>query len=414
MTFFDIDTWQEIFDSLRRHKLRSLLTAFGVFWGIFILVLLLGTGRGLEKGTLQNFGDMAKNSVFFWGWRTQLPHKGFNPGRYIEFSMTDIDAIYANIPEVQYVTTIRELGEQDATYGDRKGKFGLSGQMPEAPYFFPMQIQGRFLNALDMTGKRKVAVIGEQVKQMLFQGNDPIGKYITAGGVSFLVVGVFNLRNPENESDLKTINIPLSTMQQAFHLGEDIGMLAALAQPDVPANVAEEKIKALLKRRHAVHPDDMQAIGSWNMGQEFSQLQALFKGINLFIWLVGAGTIVAGIVGVSNIMLIIVKERTREIGIRKALGATPFSIVSLILQESVLLTAVSGYMGLVGSVIFIEVVGLLMDKFHLQSDYFSNPEIDFSTAITATILLVVTGAIAGYIPARQAAKIQPIEALRSE
>lgn len=249
---------------------------------------------------------------------------------------------------------------------------------------------------------------------MLFQGNDPIGKYITAGGVSFLVVGVFNLRSPENESDLKTINIPLSTMQQAFHLGEDIGMLAALAQPDVPANVAEEKIKALLKRRHAVHPDDMQAIGSWNMGEEFSQLQALFKGINLFIWLIGAGTIVAGIVGVGNIMLIIVKERTREIGIRKALGATPFSIVSLILQESVLLTAVSGYMGLVVSVIFIEAVGLLMDKFHLQSDYFSNPEIDFSTAITATILLVVTGAIAGYIPARQAAKIQPIEALRSE
>ena len=312
------------------------------------------------------------------------------------------------------MTTTIELGEQDATYGDRRGKFGLSGQMPEAPYFFPMQIQGRFLNALDMTGKRKVAVIGEQVKQMLFQGSDPIGKYITAGGVSFLVVGVFNLRSPENESDLKTINIPLSTMQQAFHLGEDIGMLAALAQPDVPANVAEEKIKALLKRRHAVHPDDMQAIGSWNMGQEFSQLQALFKGINLFIWLVGAGTIVAGIVGVGNIMLIIVKERTREIGIRKALGATPFSIVSLILQESVLLTAVSGYMGLVVSVIFIEAVGLLMDKFHLQSDYFSNPEIDFSTAITATILLVVTGAIAGYIPARQAAKIQPIEALRSE
>ncbi len=411
---FNLDTWSEIFDSLHRHKLRSLLTAFGVFWGIFMLVLLLGAGRGLEKGALSSFGDMAKNSVFFWGSRTQLPYKGLNPGRYIQFNNADIDAVRAAIPDVLHVSAQIDVGEQNMTYGVQKGRFNLTGMMPEASYFYPLEFQGRLLNVLDMKHKRKVALIGSQVKQMLFHDEDPIGKYMYVEGMAFQVIGIFDIRNPEDQDALKTIYVPLTTLQQAFHLGEDFHFFMALADPNVEAALVEEHVKAVLQRRHSVHPDDHRAIGSWNMGREFGELQALFRGINVFIWLVGAGTIVAGIVGVSNIMLILVKERTKEIGIRKALGATPFSIISLILQESVLLTAISGYMGLVASVGLIEGISYAMNTFHLQSDFFSNPEIDFRTAIFATILLVVTGAIAGYIPARQAAKINPIEALRSE
>lgn len=410
----NLDTWAEILDSLQRHKLRSLLTAFGVFWGIFMLVLLLGAGRGLEKGALSNFGDMAKNTVFFWGGRTQMPYKGLNPGRYIQFTNADIDAVRAAVPEAMRISAQIDIGEQNMAYDTQKGRFNLTGLMPDASYFYPLEIEGRLMNALDMTHKRKIAIIGSQVKEMLFGDEDPIGKYMYVEGIAFQVVGIFNIRNPEDQDALKTIYVPLTTMQQAFHFGENFYFFMVLADPTVAGDVVEEKVKTVLQRRHSVHPDDRQAIGSWNMGREFGQLQALFRGINVFIWLVGAGTIVAGIVGVSNIMLILVKERTKEIGIRKALGATPASIISLILQESVMLTAVSGYLGLVASVGLIEGISYAMDKFHLQSDYFSNPEIDFRTAIIATILLVVTGAIAGYIPARQAANINPIEALRSE
>jgi putative ABC transport system permease protein len=228
-------------------------------------------------------------------------------------------------------------------------------------------------------------------------------------------VGVFNVRNPDDDgSDLEQIYIPLTTLQRAFNRGNSIGFFGAVAGSDVDAALVEEKITDVLKKRHRVAPEDPRAIGSWNSGEEFSQLQALFRGIRIFLWIVGSGTIIAGIVGVSNIMLIIVKERTKEIGIRKALGATPFSIISLILQESIFITAISGYMGLVASVGLIELSGYLMNRFHLQSDYFSNPEIDFNAAITATIILIITGALAGYIPARTAAKINPIEALRSD
>ncbi len=412
---FDLDKWQEIFNTIQRHKLRTLLTAFGVFWGIFMLVLLLGAGRGIEKGVYSNFGQIATNSFFMWGRTTRLAYKGFRPGRWIRLTNEDIDAIREQIPEAAYIAPFAHYGERTITSGTKSGSFMVLGFAPEAKYLRPLEIQGRFLNLTDMKEKRKVAIIGKQVQKVLFGKEDPIGQYINIQGVFFQVAGVFDTKGIGGDSGaLEEIYIPLTTLQQAYNRGNTIGWFGAVVDPAIPVEAIEERTKNFLKKRHSVAPEDVRAIGSWNAGKEFGQLQALFRGIRMFIWVVGAGTIVAGIVGVSNIMLIIVKERTREIGIRKALGATPFSIISLILQESIFITALSGYMGLVASVGLLELASYLMNRFQLQSDYFNNPEIEFGAAITATIILVITGALAGFIPARTAARINPIEALRSE
>jgi putative ABC transport system permease protein len=385
-----------------------------VFWGIFMLVLLLGAGRGIENGTYEQFGDLAKNSVFIWGERTQKPYKGFKPGRWIGLNNDDITAIRENIPEAKYIAAQNHSGDSAVTYGNKNGTFTVIGSNPEAIYVETPRLNGRFINVLDCNAKRKVAVIGNQVQVMLFGQEDPIGKYLTIRGVFFQVVGVFEPTGPGSEREAEQIYIPITTMQRLFQWGNYIGYIAIIAEDNIPASIVEEETKTLLKRRHKVAPDDPRGIGSWNAEKEFNQFRGLFRGIRIFIWVVGAGTIVAGIVGVSNVMLIIVKERTREIGIRKALGATPFSIITLILQESIFLTAISGYTGLVVSVGLIELASYAMNVFELQSPYFSNPEIDFAAGISATIILVITGALAVLITARTAAAVNPIEALRSE
>lgn len=412
---FDFDKWQEIFDSLRRHKLRTLLTAFGVFWGIFMLIALLAAGRGIEKGVYSDFGNFAKNSVFIWTERTQLPYKGFKPGRWIRLTMDDVTAICMTIPEAKYIAAQVYLGDSSVSFQEKSGTFTVMGVNAESVHLeSPNLIEGRFLNIPDEENARKVAVIGSTVKMTLFAMEAAQRKYITIRGVFFQVIGVFEPTQPGSEQAGEAIYIPITTAQRTFLRGDMIHDIALVAESHIPASVVETKVKDLLKLRHKVAPEDSRAIGSWNAEKQFGEIQSLFRGIRIFTWVIGAATIVAGIVGVSNIMLIIVKERTREIGIRKAIGATPFSIISLILQESVTLTAVSGYIGLVSSVGLIELASYLMDRFHLQSTFFTNPEIDFRTAILATIVLVVTGALAGLIPARTAARINPIEALRSE
>ena len=415
---FDFDKWQEILTTLQRQKLRTLLTAFGVFWGIFMLVLLLGVGRGLEKGVYANFEGLATNSFFVWGGKTSLPYKGLNPGRGIAITNADLEAIRDSITEIEYLNASAHLwGESVISYKNRSGSFTVLGDLPDLLSIEPREmLQGRFINIPDVESNRKVAVIGRRVKELLFGEEDPLGQYITINGVSFQVVGVFNLRKTgdQGRDPTELIHIPLPTLQQTFDYGDKIGWLGVCVEGNVSASAVETRVKDLLKKRHKVAPEDERGIGSWNAEKLFKKVQELFCVLAFFIWLVGTGTIIAGIVGVSNIMLIIVKERTCEIGIRKALGATPFSIVSLILQESVFITAVSGYMGLVAGVGAIEGIGYIMDTFHLQNEIFTNPEIDFQMAITATVLLVITGALAGLIPARNASKINPIEALRSE
>lgn len=415
---FDLDKWQEIFTTIQRHKLRTLLTAFGVFWGIFMLVLLLGVGRGLEKGVYQEFRGVATNSFFLWGGRTSIPYKGLNPGRYIRFSNDDVNALREHIPEAKYINANSYLwGEFAIKYQEKSGAFNVQGCLPDFLHIESLDIpEGRFINLRDAQDKRKVVVIGQRVRDVLFGVEDPLGKYVDIKGVFFQVVGVFKVISSGGQGQDRTerLYMPVTTMQQAYNQGNWVRSMGIGVAEDASASAVEEKVVEFLKARHKVAPDDQRGIGSWNIEEEYRKIQNLFRGITIFIWLVGTGTIIAGIVGVSNIMLIIVKERTREIGIRKALGATPFSIISLILQESIFITAISGYMGLVAGVGVIEGVSYGMTKFSMQSTYFSNPEVEFRVAITATIVLVVTGAIAGLIPARKAATINPIEALRSE
>jgi putative ABC transport system permease protein len=414
---FDFDKWQEIFTSLGRHKLRTFLTAFGVFWGIFMLTLLLGVGQGLENGVYEQFSRSATNRTNIWSRRTRLPYKGLNAGRRIRLTNNDVAAILTHIPEAQHVNAnLWVWGEFALKYKTNSSAFSVQGVLPEyIRAYYRDIIQGRFLNAQDIERRRKVVVIGKRVKNVLFGTQEPIGEYIDIKGVLFRVIGVFDVVGfGEDEQATEQVYIPLSTLQRTFQRGEQVGSLNIIVDPAIPVPVVQEKVLDLLKRRHSVHPDDTRAIGTWDSGENFRKLQGLFVGIRIFLWIVGTGTLIAGIVGVSNIMLIIVKERTREIGIRKALGATPWSIVNLILQEAMFLTAISGYLGLIASVILLEGVTYAMERFGVRNEFFSRPAVEMPMAIAAIIILIIAGMLAGFIPARSAAKINPIEALRSE
>jgi putative ABC transport system permease protein len=415
---WDADEWQEILSGLKKHKLRTALTAFGVFWGIFMLVLLIGIGNGLETGVMRQFEDLAVNTLYVWSDRTSIPYKGLKAGRWFPLTNEDTGALQASFPEIQNLSPQLNLwGDYTVDRKDKSSSFRVSGVGPEYLRIRATRIEkGRPFNLLDMERKRKVAVIGSRVREVLFaNGEDPLGQYIKIKGVYFQVVGLLGTRAVGgNREEAETIAIPFSTMQQAFNMKNWVHFYVMNVKTDRPLTEVESRIKSFLALRHEVSPQDPRAIGSWNNAREFNSLKGLFGGVNIFIWIVGIGTIVAGIVGVSNIMLIIVKERTREIGIRMAVGATPGSIIGMIIRESVLITSVSGYLGMVAGVGVIELVSRLMNTFKMQNQYFSNPYVDIRIAITATVLLVLAGTAAGFFPALRAAGIKPIEALKEE
>ncbi len=415
---WDMDKWQEILSGLKKHKLRTALTAFGVFWGIFMLVLLIGIGNGLETGVMRQFEDLAVNTIFLWSEQTSIPYKGLKAGRWFALTNEDTEALKASFPEIQNISPQLNLwGEYTVDRKDKSSSFQVSGVGPEYLRIRATRIEkGRPFNLLDMQRNRKVAVIGTRVREVLFEnGEDPLGQYIKIKGVYFQVVGLLGTRAVGgNREEAETIAIPFSTMQQAFNMKNWVHFYVMNVKTDHPLAEVESRIKSFLALRHKVSPQDPRAIGSWNNAREFNSLKGLFRGVNVFMWIVGIGTIIAGIVGVSNIMLIIVKERTREIGIRMAVGATPGSIVGMIIHESVLITSVSGYLGMVAGVGVIELVSSLMSTFKLQNQYFSNPYVDIRIAITATVLLVLAGTAAGFFPAMRAAGIKPIEALKEE
>ncbi|TAD97879.1 MAG: ABC transporter permease [Bacteroidetes bacterium] len=412
---FDLDKWNEIYLTVKQNKLRTFLTAFGVSWGIFMLVLLLAAGKGFQNGVLNSF-DIAKNSLFVWSQRTSEPYMGLKVGRFIQLNTDDAAAIRHEIPETDAIVPQMFLdGNFTVNRGTKNSSFNVFGSSPDYTKVEPLKMkEGRFVNELDWREKRKVAVIGETVQKMLFDENEsPIGEYIKIKGVFFRVVGVFKIKGKGEDAaeNGKKIMIPLPTLQQSFNKANKVGWFAFTPKKGIPTDVVEAKIKTLLAVRHKISPTDLKAIGSANVEKEFKQIQGLFTGIRVFSWFVSICTIVAGIVGVGNIMLIVVRERTKEIGIRKALGATPFSIVSLIIQESVVITGIAGYMGLVFGAGLVELISVLMKKYELEGQFFMNPEVDVEVAVTATMLLVFTGALAGMLPAIKAANINPVEAL---
>ncbi len=419
---FDIDNWQEIFSSLKKNKVRTFFTSFGVFWGIFMLVVMIGSGNGLKNGVMDDFGDFATNSFFMWTQRTSMPYKGFNRGRRFNFHNEDVKYLKDNVPEIGLIAPRLQAGgyrgASNVVRGKETGAFNIYGDTPEFNKINPYTIvKGRFLNHKDLTDKRKVAVIGTSVVDILFKpGEEPIGEYIRIQGVYFKVVGVIKSRQKGNEAerDENSIFLPFTTMQKTYNYGDIIGWFAITSKDNVPASEAEEKTIKVLKQKYKIHPDDTQAIGHFNVEKEFKKMNGLFGGINMLIWIVGAGTLLAGAIGVSNIMLIIIKERTKEIGVKRALGATPAEIVVQIILESVFLTALAGIIGMTIGVALLAAINYFMINNNIEADMFLNPEISFKTAVSALVILILSGVFAGLIPARRAISIKPVEALRDE
>ncbi|WP_291725203.1 ABC transporter permease [Bernardetia sp.] len=420
MRIIDIDKWSEIVDTLFRHKLRTSLTALGVGWGIFMLVLLLGAGKGLQNGVEYNFRDDAVNSLWVYGGQTSIAYKGMPVGRQIQFQNQDYDAL-ENIDGVEYKSGRYYLrGESITRYKNKSSSYNTRCVHPDHKYLEgTIMDNGRFINQTDLDKKRKVVVIGKLVAKELFEEFEtepafPVGKWITIGDIPFQVVGVFS--DAGNEREMQYMYLPITTAQLAFNANNKINQLMmTVGNASVEeSNQIAKNIQQDFAKRHKFSPEDDRAVRVRNNVEEFEKFQMLFLFIRGFVWVVSLMTILAGIIGVSNIMLIIVKERTKEIGIRKALGATPYSIVSLIVSEAIVITSVAGFFGLTLGVGAIMGMKILVGDGGGGDSFFRNPEVDLYVVLVAIGLLVISGALAGFFPAYRAAKIAPIVALRAD
>jgi putative ABC transport system permease protein len=419
---FEIDKWKEIFHVLGRNKIRTALTAFGVFWGIFMLVIMQGTGNGFETGVHEMFGGFATNSCFIWTQKTDKAYKGFKMGRSFTLENSDVDVLKKNIPEIDVIAPRAQLGGymggNNVMHGLKSGAFSVNGDYPEFRKIVNIDmVKGRFINQLDIRDSRKIAVIGNRVHEVLYEQNEnPIGSYIQINGVNFMVVGLFDTKRSGKmgEQDAQTVYIPFSSFQKAFNFQNKLGWLAVTAPENISVTVAEEKIIALLKKRHQISPDDENAFGHFNASEEFDKVNSLFSGIKALSWIVGVVTLLAGAIGVSNIMLVTVKERTNEIGIRRAIGAQPMHIISQIILESVFLTTLAGYTGLIFGIGLLELIAFGMNYLHIENTFFANPFINIETGLSSLAILIFSGILAGLIPAYRAISIKAVDALRSE
>lgn len=413
---FDIERWQEIFETLRKNKLRTFLTGLSVASGIFILVILLGISKGIENGVKSEFEQDATNRVSVWTGVTTKGYKGLNPGRYIQLKNSSFTAVENKYDDfLEYRTKDFAIWGANVTYNNETGNYRVRGTLPDNQFIENADIGfGRFINQSDVNENKKVAVIGNKIKMDLYKGEDPIDQNIQIFGMNFKVVGVFY--DPGGDREEGQVYIPVSTAQKVFNAGENIRNMAftvkmadnfddAVAQSNAIATGIEQQLKEI----HIVSPEDTSAVRVNNTLEEAKKIYSLIDTISAVFWFVGIGTIIAGIVGVGNIMLIIVKERTKEIGIRKALGALPMSIVGMILQEAVFVTMFSGLFGLIFGLGLLELGGPF-----IENDFLKYPQVDFNIALITVFLLVFAGALAGFIPAYRAAKIKPIVALRDE
>ncbi|MGR7812454.1 ABC transporter permease [Lacinutrix undariae] len=418
---FNRDRWDEILEALTANKFRTFLTAFGVFWGITILVLLLALTNGLKNGVMSDFGNFATNSMFMWTQGTSKPYKGLPKGRYFNYKIDDVAAIKSQVPNLKYVSPRNQLGgfqgANNVVRGTKTGAFEIYGDYPEFIKQQPMDIvQGRFISYSDINAKRKTCVIGTGVVKTLYGKEEAVlGTYIKVNGVNFLVVGVFEMSNSQGDSEQEasTVYIPFTTFSQAFNKGDNVGWMAITAVDGISITTFKQQIFDLMKSRHKVAPNDDRAIGHWDLSEQFERINGLFSILSFVGYFVGALVLMSGIIGISNIMLIVVKERTKEIGIRRALGASPWTIKSQILQESLLLTILSGMVGISFAAFVIWAINYILD-ISGPVDNFVNPSVSMSVVFTALIILVVSGLLAGLIPANSATKMKPVDALRIE
>ncbi len=416
----DIDKWQEIFHTLKQNKLRTFLTAFGVFWGIFMLVIMLGAGTGLQNSVFSQMGGFKMNSLFIWAQRTTMPYKGFQRNRSYHFDYGDLKAIQDNIDEVEVIApTVNGGGFRNANLvirGLKKGSYLVYGKTYEENDIDPVTVvMGRFLNEFDLRERRKSVIIGHRVYEELFDKDEnPLNQYIRINGIYFQVIGVYKSQHSGGWGDNQNreILMPFTTAQQVYNYANKVDHFSIVVKPQFEVTPVQDKVMAILAKRHKLHPDDIGAFGFNNVGEEFKKINGLFLGIKVLIWIVGSGTLLAGIIGVSNIMLIIIRERTNEFGIKRALGATPLKIITSVLSESTFLTLIAGVVGLMLGVLALEG---LNNIFEGQEDSpLVNPNIDFNLAMMALSIIVVSGLFAGLIPSKRAVSIKPIEAIRAE
>jgi putative ABC transport system permease protein len=418
---FDRDAWQEIAETLGRNRVRTFLTAFGVSWGIFLLVVLLGSGQGMANGAKSRFGDMATNSFFLWSQRTSKPYKGHLQGRPIQMNLSDAEAI-RRLPGVRVVAPRIQLGGfrsgANVTRNGESRAFSVMGDFPEVFLVSPVKVTGgRLINALDIADKRKVTVIGKRVVEVFFdKGEEPLGKFVRIGGIDFQVVGTFESLQPggRGNEEAESLYVPFTTYQQAFNGAGQVGWFSVTADDSHSASVLLQTTLATLRERHSVAPDDLRAFGSFDLAQQFGKMNGLLIGINILMWVVGIGTLTAGAIGVSNIMTIVVKERTAEIGLRRAVGARPRHIISQVSLEAILLTVLAGGGGLMVGVALLEGISYLLESGGSPPQMFRNPGLTFAQAVSSLGILVLAGLLAGIIPARRAVAVPPVEALRSE
>ncbi len=416
---FDLDKWKEIWATLRSNRLRTFLTAFGVFWGIVMLMAMLGFGSAIQTGSQKQMKGLATNLLFVWGQVTTEAHDGLPPGRPVRFNTDDIE----NLKRLKGVDVLAPRGQLGGwmnnftvQYETKSGTFTVMADYPQLRHIVAFVYEaGRFINDRDIAESRKVAVIGKAVREQLFPPDvDPIGKYLKISGVYFQVVGITGtLRGGQaGDRDANTVFVPFTTLKTAFNMGNRVGFFAMTAKPGVDGPELERQVREALCRHHRVSPTDKLAIGSFNMFVMFSKFRTFFTVLDVLSWVVGGLTLLAGVVGVSNIMLITVKERTKEIGVRKALGASPISIVTMVMKESIVLTTVAGLVGVAAGVGLLAGADAVLSA--MPDSPLGPPVISLSTVLTAVAVLVAAGALAGIMPASHAASIKPIEALRAE
>ncbi len=419
---FDIDKWQEILATIKKNKMRTFLTGFSVAWGIFMLMILLGSGNGLSNGVSENFMRDAINAMWLWSGKTSIPYQGLKEGRDIRLTNEDYGLI-KDLKGIEYTSGRYYIGGNTFSYGSEYGNYTAITCHPDLKEVESIEIvEGRFINQVDISQTRKSVVLGKDIYDALFKDKNAIGEYIRVNNIPFKVVGICKEGGGTRH---RNAYIPVSTAQKVFNGSNRLHNFALT----INANTIEESqaietmVRETLARKHKFDATDESALGSYNKLEDVIQTMKIFQAIKIFIWIIGIGTLIAGIVGVSNIMLIIVKERTKEIGIRKAIGASPASVVGLILLESILITTIAGYIGLVLGTGLMETINFFVEKQYELSaatnsgngeTIFRNPTVDLNVAATATFLLVIAGTIAGYIPAKRAARIKPIEALRDE
>lgn len=414
MRLIDIDRWEEILITITRNKTRSILTAFGVFWGIFMLVTLIGAGTGMQQMMSKNFDGFATNSCFVVSVPTTEPYKGFRKGRNWDLEISDVADIKSKVSEIDHITPTQSKWGVVAIRGEEKGAFTARGVYPEYNYIeHQTMMLGRFINDVDVLEQRKVCTIGKRVYETLFKkGENPCGQFIRVDGLYYQVIGVnsgvsnININGPSE----KMITMPFSTMQQAYNFGKKIGLICVTVKEGTTVSMIENRIKAVVKRNHYIAPNDPQGVMVFNMEEMFKMIGGLFTGIRLLIWLVGLGTLLAGAIGVSNIMMVTVRERTTEIGIRRALGARPRQIMQQILSESMVLTSLAGLAGISFSVLVLQVAEVGIQASGTDAHF----QVSFWMAIGLTALLLSLGVLAGLAPAYRAMAIKPIEAIRDE